>query len=461
MAGTAATWIAVSPMRTPATRRVSGKARPGAGALGPLLAITLMLSALGPSPVDAQSTPPDRAITLQRLKLQRNPYDAASYHRLGDAYIQKARETGDMSYYGLAERTLRKSIEIAPENEPAVRRLAFVCSSRHDFEQTVVEATRALSLDATDGDAYGVLGDALLELGKYDDAELAYTRMMELGRDLASYSRRSGLRTLHGDPSGSMADLQRAIDAGLAAGQPRESVAWAQWQLGAEHFAVGDVKAAEARYLAALTTYPGYYRALAGLGQVRAARQQYPEAIELYRRALGVIPLPEYAAALGDLYAKLGRSREAAQQYALVEYIGRLSALNRVLYNRELVYFYADHGIKLEDALALARREIAVRKDIYGHDALAWALFSNGRAEEAATHVAEALRLGTRDARLFFHAGMISRRLGRSEEAIRYLEQALATNPQFHVLQADVARATLKELRSSSRPAGSGRGDHG
>jgi len=424
---------------------------------GALFASTLILGVFATGPLGAQSTPPDQAIRLQQQRLRRNPYDAASYHRLGDAYIQKARETGDMSYFNLAERALKKSIEIAPANAGAVRHLAFVYSSRHDFEQAVTQAARALELDPADSDASGVLGDALLELGKYADAEAAYARMTAAKRDLASYSRRSGLKNLRGDADGSMADLGRAIDAGLADGQPRESVAWAQWQLGAEHFAVGDLTAAEARYLEALETYPGYYRALAGLGQVRAAQQRYPEAVDLYRKALGVIPLPDYAAALGDLYAKLGRVAEAKQQYELVEYIGRLSALNRVLYNRELVYFYADHGIKPAEALELARREIEVRKDIYGHDALAWAIYANGKVEDAVGPMMEALRLGTRDAKLFFHAGMIFYRLGDTDKAMQYLERALATNPHFHVLQADLARATLKDLQSSSQRVGRGK----
>jgi tetratricopeptide (TPR) repeat protein len=417
------------------------------------LTLAAVLGALGADPVEAQSATPDRAILLQQRRLQRNPYDAGSYHRLADAYIQKARETGDMSYFDLAERALRKAMDIAPTNASALGHLAFVFSSRHDFEQAVVQATRALEIDPADGDARGVLGDALLELGRYDEADAAYTRMVHIKGDLASLSRRSGLKTLRGDPAGSMADLRLAIDAGLASGQPRESIAWAAWQLGEEHFAVGDLRAAEDSYQEALGICPGYYRALAGLARVRAAQTRYPDAVDLYRKAMGVIPLPAYAAALGDIYAKLGRSADAKQQYALVEYIARLSALNRTLYNRELVYFYADHGIKPVEALGLARREIEVRKDIYGYDALAWALYSSGNAEEALAPMTEALRLGTRDARLFFHAGMISHRLGKTAKATRFLEQALAANPHFHVLQADVARATLKELQSSSRSA--------
>jgi tetratricopeptide (TPR) repeat protein len=414
----------------------------------------LVMSALVPADVEAQPSTPDRAIQLQQRRLQRNPYDAASYHRLGEAYIQKGRESGDMSYFDLAEQSLRKSIDLAPTNAGAVRHLAFVFSSRHDFEQAVVQATRALELDPSDGDAYGVLGDALLELGKYHEADAAFRRMLEIKRDLSSYARRSGLETLNGNSARSIADLERAIEVGRANGQPRESIAWAEWQLGEEHFAVGDLKAAESSYRRAGATYPGYYRAHSGLARVRAAQGRYPEAIDLYRKAMGVIPLPEYAVALGDLYTKIGRSADANQQYALVEYMARLNALNRTLYNRELVYFYADRGVKLPEALELASREIEVRKDIYGYDALAWALYRSGRADEAYAPMKQALRLGTRDARLFYHAGMIAGRLGKTAEAIVHLERALAINSNFHVLQADVARATLEELRSPRSAGG-------
>src|SRR5215813_13794514 len=136
---------------------------------GPAVTVMmLVISALAPWEVEAQLSTPDRVIQVQQRRLQRNPYDAASYHRLGEAYIQKGRENGDMSYFDLAEQALRKSIELAPANPGAVRHLAFVFSSRHDFEQAVVQATRALELDPSDGDAYGVLGNALLELGKYE-----------------------------------------------------------------------------------------------------------------------------------------------------------------------------------------------------------------------------------------------------------------------------------------------------
>lgn len=398
------------------------------------------------APAIAQPSAADNHIAYYQRLLQRSPRDARTYVRLGDAFIRKARETGDLTYFTRAEAALQTSLQLAPRSAGALRHLAYVFYARHEFVEAATHAAQALELDPTDGDAYGVLGDAYLEVGRYADAESAYEKMMARQEDLYSYGRRAGLKSLRGDPRGAMADLERAIETGKTTRRPSESIAWAQWQLATEHFMVGELALAAARHEDALRTHPHYYRALGGLAQVRAAQQRPDAAIDLYTRALAVIPLPEYAAALGDLYRSLGRESEARTQHELVEYIGRLTTVNRVIYNRELAYFYADHDLELATALDLAQRELDVRKDVYAYDVLAWALYKNGRVAEARAAIIEALKPGTRDARLFFHAGLIERALGNRAAARDHLVRALATNPQFHPLQAPVAARALREL---------------
>jgi len=311
-------------------------------------------------------------------------------------------------------------------------------------------------MDPTDSHALGILGDAQLEVGRYAEAKRTYQRMIALDEGLYALSRRAGLRSVRGDVEGAVADLERAIEDGKATGRPAESVAWVQWQLATEHWNVGRLDAAEAGYQAALATYPGYHRALAGLAHVRAAQGRGDEAVALYRRAIEVVPQPDYVAALGDLLSRTGRHEEARRQYELVEYIGRLSALNQALYNRELASFYLDHDTQLDAALALARRELEIRRDVYAHDLLAWALYKNGQPDAAREAMAEALREGTRDARLFFHAGMIERTLGNATGAARYLRLALDTNPHFHPLHADEARRVLDALADPAATVMSG-----
>jgi tetratricopeptide (TPR) repeat protein len=406
----------------------------------------LVLSGVQPGPLWGQRLSPDHTIQRYQQLLQRNPLDTAAYYRLGDAYIQKARETGDITYLNLAEQALRKAIDIAPQHSGAARHLAYALYTRHAFDEAASQAAKAVALDPSDSHAYGILGDAYLEVGRYAEAPHVYEQMIQLQGDLYSYSRLSGLKSLKGDPLGAIADLEQAIEAGRAHGRPSESIAWALWQLANEHFSRGRLPEAEAKYLEALDTFPEYYRALAGLAQVRGAQQRYAEAVDLYQKAMAIIPLPDYAAALGDVYMKMERAEDAHKQYNLVEYIGYLNTLNKVLYNRELAYFYADHDIKPREALDLAERELAVRRDIYAYDVLAWALHKNGRLHEALAAMTEALKLGTKDARLFFHAGMIYHHLGERGKAREYLRRALATNPYFHLLQMDIADRTLEEL---------------
>lgn len=414
--------------------------------IGMPIVVALLSLGVPSSPLWAQSATSDQAILRYQRLLQRNSRDATVYYRLGDAYIQKARESGDLTYINLAEKALQKCLEIAPEHSGATRHLAYAMYMRHAFDEATVQAKKAVVLDPTDSHAYGILGDAYLEVGKYEEAAHAYQRMVQLQGDLYAYSRLSGLKSLRGDMEGAIADLERAIHMGQVQERPPESIAWAMWQLGNEHFTLGRLAAAETNYLEALKTFPGYYRAFAGLAQVRAAQQRFPEAIDLYQKAIAIVPLPEYAAALGDVYTKLGRTDEAQKQYDLVEYIGYLNTLNKVLYNRELAYFHADHDRKLPEALDLAKKELEVRRDIYAYDVLAWALYKNGQPEEALAAMTEAMKLGTKDARLFFHAGMIHHRLGEDAKARDYLQRALATNPYFHVLHVAVAERTLKEI---------------
>ena len=412
------------------------------------LLVVMLFVALGLAAAAAQRSPTDNHIAYYQRLLQRNPQNPRAYQGLGDALIRKARETGDPSYFNRAEEALKKSLEINPNNAGAMRHLSYVFYSRHEFEAAAVHARKAIEMDSMDGDSYGILGDALMETGAYEKAEDAYEKMMQREESLYSYSRRAGLKSMRGDSAGAIADLESAVAAGKAAKQPAESVAWVQWQLGSDHFTLGQLAEAEAFYRQSLETYPNYYRALASLAQVRAAQKKYDEALDLYRKAVAILPMPEYIAALGDVYSKMGRSDEAGKQYELVEYIGKLSALNKALYNRELAYFYADHDIKLQEGLELAQRELEHRRDIYAYDVLAWNLYKNGQSEKAGEAIREALKLNTRDAKLFYHAGMIYHRLGDKQKARQYLSRALETNPHFHIFFAENAARALKDLES-------------
>jgi tetratricopeptide (TPR) repeat protein len=387
----------------------------------------------------------DRDIAILQKILKQRP-DAELYYRLGDLYTQKGRQTGDITYFNLADSSLREAIKLLPTLAPAHRHLAFVLYSLHDFAGATTAASAAIKLAPNDSYAYGVLGDAQLETGDYDSAAQSFAQMVTLKKDLYSYSRRSGLETIRGDDARAIADMRRAIEAGRVVGEPPEGIAWAQYMLAEDYFRMGKLNEADEQAQAALKTYANYFRALAILGQVRAAEERFKEAVEYYRRAIAVIPLPEYAAALGDVYAKLGGTADAQQQYKLVEFIARLNSLNRVLYNRVLVDYYADHDIEHQRTVELAESELKIRRDIYGQDALAWALYRDGQPEAALPHIVSALRFKTTDARLYFHAGMIYAALARNTKARDCLHRTLMINPHFQPILDEVARREYAAL---------------
>ncbi len=402
-------------------------------------------------PVDAAAE--QETIRFLEDRIKRDPEDFIAHNKLAAQYLQRVRETGDVTYLDLAAKAAHASLATLPpeQNSGGLTALAQVEYSSHDFAAARDHALQLTKLEPNKGYPYQILGDALLELGEYDKGEAAFQKMEQLGgiqglTRAAIEQRTARLATLYGDARGAQRHFSNALTMALALpSPPRETVAWCRWQLGETAFAVGDYATAERHYRDALTTFPDYFRALASLGRVRAAQGDLAAAIQEYEHAVRIIPDPSFVAALGDLYKLAGRDKDAAAQYALVEKIGRLNELNGVLYNRQLALFYADHDLKPESAYANAAKEYSVRQDIYGADALAWTALKAGKIAEAQTAIKAALRLGTKDARTFYHAGMIARASGDETQAHDYLKRALALNPQFDPLQASIAREALAE----------------
>jgi tetratricopeptide (TPR) repeat protein len=397
--------------------------------------------------------------TIQSLQvhLRMYPQDFKAYDALGASYIQKGRETADAGYYELARETLNKSLDLV-SNDPAAAsaktHLAVVAMAEHQFEEALSWAQAALSLGSGDPSPWAIVGDALTDLGEYDRAADAYARLREPlqpadeGSALAyeRNSRLAYLQFLNGDASGAVKLMRAAIAVAVTLHLPPENVAWNQYQLGEICFKRGDPAGAEQAYRTGLEIDPNSYRNLAGLGELRTAQVRYTEAIALYQKAIAVVPYPAFAAALYDLDLRLGRSDDARKQLALVEFIGTLNPVNERLFYRELALFYADHDLNLRQSAELAKKELEVRHDIYTWDIQAWVLFKNGRVPEAADAMKKALALGTGDALLDFHAGMIELQLGHFERAQTFLKSALALNPNFHLVYASQAREKLAQI---------------
>jgi tetratricopeptide (TPR) repeat protein len=285
--------------------------------------------------------------------------------------------------------------------------------------------------------------DAQIELGRYDEAVATGQSMVNMRPDLSSYSRVSYLRELHGDTAGAITAMQAAVDAGVPG---TEAMLWAQVQLGHLYFNSGDLQKAEAAYRQALWLRPDYAHATAGLARVQAARGDETAAIEAYEALVQRLPLPHFVITLGELYEATGRLAEAQRQYELVRAMQQLNTNAGVTVDLEMALFAADHAADPTEALELAHSAYAARPSIYAADGLAWALYRHGDFTEAQRYSQEALRLNTRDATLYYHAGMIYAALGHRQQARQMLVTALDINPYFNPLQALVAQETLAQL---------------
>lgn len=407
-------------------------------------------------PTRTEESPADRAIRAADAAASAQPQLSDSYVTLASAYMQKARESGDASYYGRAEAAVRRALALDANSTGALRTLAWVQTGKHEFREALATAERLLQHASQDPLVHGLLGDAALELGDYDRAEIAFQTMLDLRPGMASFSRAAYVRELYGDQDGAVELMEQAVKSGSA--RDPEPLAWCLVQLGQLYFNQGRLGKAETAFNNALVVFPRYYQALAALGRVRGAQQRYSEAIALYRQAVEITPAPDLLVALGDLLLVTGQPEQAEQQFALIEYIEKVNAANQVAYNRQLALFYADHDRKLDEAVTLAEAEIQRRHDIYSFDSLAWAYYKKGRFVDAGQAMTQALRLDTQDALLFFHAGMIASAVDEPEKARDYLHRALATNPYFALRDGDVARKVLAGLEQQLLAQGEGHG---
>lgn len=385
----------------------------------------------------------DSQIDRLQIKLRLATNDATTLAQLGELYLQKTRETGDSAFYIKAEQALQQALGADALNADALRGLASVANGRHDFQSGRDLAQMSLDADPDNPRTYGVLGDSLVELGRYDEALDAFQHMLDLKPDLSAYARASYLRELHGDVQGAIEAMRTAVASG---GPTGEGVAWVHTQLGHLYYTYGDIDAAEREYTASLDAFPGFVHGEAGLAKVLAARGNTAGAIAKYRDVVQRYPVLEYIVALQDLYDKRGDNANATQQRELVAAIEQLMRSNGVNGDLELALYYANHDVHLEEALVQATAEYGGRPSTQAADILGWTLYKNRQYEEAMKYSDEALRLGSRDPLLAFHAGMIREKLGDTAGAKELLARALNTNRHFSFLYADVARDTLDRL---------------
>jgi tetratricopeptide (TPR) repeat protein len=340
-----------------------------------------------------------------------------------------------------------------PEFRQAQRLRGLVLLNDHEFAKARDLSKKMLERDADDALSWGTKSDAELELGDTAAAIEAAQRMMDLKPNLPSYGRAAHLRWLQGDIAGAKRLYELAIASGTGQRDP-EPRAWMIVQAAWLFWHEGDYAGAAAGFELAMTTMPEYAPALEGLGRTELARRNYPAAVSWLERARKAKPSVETSGFLGDAYALQGDTSRAKVMYEEAERAGRQHD------PRTLAAFYTSHDRNPEAALAMARAEYALRKDVISKDVMAFALYRNGRFEEADKLAREVLATGTVDARMLYHAGVI-RTAAASEDTQRaegrkLMADALRRNPGFDPMLTRPMAGPLATKSNPERASGSG-----
>jgi tetratricopeptide (TPR) repeat protein len=393
------------------------------------------------------------AVRFLEDRVKEDPDDIVALNKLSAYYLQLHRESEDVKYLAMALRLGQSSLRVLPadQNLGGLRALAQSEFETHDFRSARDHAKELTEYEPRRGLGFQLLGDASLELGDYDAAIAAYKQMEQLEPGtVTTETRLARLALLRGDAATAKRRFANALRQAIISSFPSaETIAWCHWQLGEVSLATGHYERAEAHYRDALGAFPEYPHAVTSLARLRAVQGDLGGAIATFEELVRKYSDPIDGAVLGDLYKLAGRDRDAEKEYSAVERLSQQSPLHAALYNRNLVHFFSDHDLKADKAYALARKEYETRRDVYGADALAWAALKAGKLDEAQAAMKDALRLGTEDARLFYHAGMIARAAGDRTSAKDFLRRAINLNPHFDPWQSKIAREALEEASST------------
>ena len=437
-----------NPFASPTTPP-AGLTDPGAGGVLPAV-VDLDVGAGAGTATDEDTTRIRANIAFWAAKLGAHPNDFVAAEKLGESQIELARATGDLSALGAADEAFDTALRLYP-GMPAARAFkGVVLVSLHEFAEARTLALTTLSDAPDDPTSLATLGDANLELGDVAAARTAYERLAVVAPGSAASVRLGHLAFISGDTAAAVRHARAAVvQSDADEDGVGERAGFYRYQLADTLLATGDRRAAEAAYRDAIKHDPRSFLAHAGLGRVLAADGDLDAAIKELSVAIAIVPQPDMLARRADLY-QLRNGSGDAQRSGLdrqtVLAIAELGSAAGGVYDRTLTIYLANHDLESARAVTIATAELETRKDVYGYDALAWALLADGRAAEADSAMQRALEFGTTDAKLLYHAGMIGLALGDTERARVQLRAALDLDPSFDALQAQRARDALAGL---------------
>ena len=389
----------------------------------------------------------DLDIEFYRMRAANDPISADDRSHLAQLYLARGRASGDPEDARRSEAEARGALAIrSGHNSSALLLLTSALLEQHRFAEALEAAATLVAREPDDESHRALLAEVYLELGRYDEARATFATITASRRALTVAPRLARLAEIEGRNDAARAMLKAARDEAVQRpGIPREQIAWFHLRLADSEMRAGRFRSARESLDAALAVHPDDHRVLAALATLATLREDWKASAEFGERAMAIVPDPTTLGLVADAHNALGDSSQAKEFQAAVEMtaLGTPGPLHRAW-----SLFLLDHGRRITEVHERIEQELRTRRDVYGYDALAWSYHVQGRNAEAQRAMRSALAQGTRDALMFYHAGMIELALGNTIAGRVQLEQALVLNPHFHPMHAARARDALKNTRS-------------
>jgi tetratricopeptide (TPR) repeat protein len=377
-------------------------------------------------------------------KIRRNPQDIKAKLQLAMAYIQESRVSGDHAYYDEASlKLLNEVLEKDAKNFDALCGKTTVLLSQHHFTEGLASAQNLVGQYPSAAFGYGLLVDAYVELGNYEEAVKSADKLMSIRPDLRSYSRVSYLREIYGDYAGAKEAMTLAVKSGSIG---LEQTEWCRVQLGKLYEVTGDLENATKHYQMAVAARENYPFAQAGLARIARMKGNNTEGVALLESANKSIIEPSFYDDLSDIYFvqnQRAKANEAAK--TLIKMLGG-NHNETVEHSTDKAIpehgHYADKELAeaylkiddLEHALFHANLEYARRpENIDINEVMAWVQYKSGAFDKAVPYIEKALKTNSQKAELLWKAGQIFLRNNQEKRGNELISKALKVNKNLDV----------------------------
>jgi tetratricopeptide (TPR) repeat protein len=387
---------------------------------------------------------PEAQAEFWQRRVDENPDDYLSRTSLGSSLLAVARTTGDLGVYEDAEQVFEAALALNPTYESALLGFGAARAAQHDFQAQLDLATRVYGDNPDNLNAHLTIADARMELGDVDEASRIYDEIALEERSAPLLSRQAKVAWYRGDGTGAVDLSFEAIEASSTLELPAEQAAGYFFQLATYAYGTGEIDTASDAIGRAQSIDSEGLSSLELAPKILIAQGDIDGATAAYEDLVARTPAADLHGELAKLYERAGRAEDARLQVELGLEIGREQVGRYPAERRHLADFFGSYDAAL--ALQLAEEDIETRRDVGAYDTLSWALYQNGRYDEAREASRQALAGGIQDVDVLFHAGMAEAAIGNTESARDLLTRALDINPRFDLDSVDEARRVLDSL---------------